>query len=59
MIQRKLVVGKMRDETAGAVVTEFVRIKPNIYSFLVEDSSKHKKAKNGNKNVVAIVSHNE
>ena len=59
MIQRKLVVGKMRDETAGAVVTEFVRIKPNIYPFLVEDSSKHKKAKNGNKNVVAIVSHNE
>ena len=32
---------------------------PKMYSFLVDDSSEHKKAKCVNKNVVAIISHNE
>ena len=39
----KLVVGKIIDETAGVAIKEFVRIKPKTYSFLVDDSSKHKK----------------
>ena len=37
----KLVIGKMKDETGGIVIEEFVRLKPNIYSFFV-DNKQHK-----------------
>ena len=40
----KLVVGKMKDETGGVAIEEFVGLKPKMYSFLVDDNSKHKKA---------------
>ena len=55
----KLVVGKMKDGTAGAAIDEFVGLKPKICSYLVDDNSEHKKAKGVNKNVVATISHNE
>ena len=55
----KLIVGKIKDETAGVPIREFVGLKPKIYSFLVNDSSQHKKAKGVNKTVVATISHNE
>ena len=55
----KLVVGKMKDETAGVAIEEFVRLKPKMCSYLVDDNSEHKKAKGVNKNVVATISHNE
>ena len=55
----KLVIGKVKDETAGVAIEEFVRLKPKMYSYLVDDSSEHKKAKGVKKNVVAIISHNE
>ena len=35
----KLVVGKMKDETAGVVIEEFVRLKPKMYSYLVDNNS--------------------
>ena len=35
------------------LLLQFGGLKPSIYSFLVDDSSKHKKAKDVNKNVVA------
>ena len=54
-----LVVGKMKYETASVAITEFVGLKPNIYSYLVDDNSKHKKEKSINKNVVPTISHNE
>ena len=54
----KLVIEKMKDETGRVAIEEFVWLKPNMYSFLV-DNREHKKAKGGNKNVVAIMSHNE
>ena len=41
----KVVVDKMKDETGGVATEEFVGLKPEMYSFLVDDSSKHKKAK--------------
>ena len=53
----KLVVGKMKNDTAGVVIKEFVGLKPKMYSFLVDDSSELKKVKSVNKNVVAIVSY--
>ena len=41
----KLVVGKMKDETAGVAINECFGLKPNIYSYLVDDNSEHKNAK--------------
>ena len=40
---KKLVVGKMKDEVGGFAIKEFVLLKSKMYSFLVDDSSKHKK----------------
>ena len=34
---------KMKDETGGVAIEEFIWLKPNMYSFLV-DNNKHKKA---------------
>ena len=55
----KLVVGKMKDEIGGVDNKEFVGLKFRIYSFLVDDSSDYKKAKDVNKNVVPTTSHYE
>ena len=55
----KLVVGKIKDKTAGVVMEESVGLKPKIYLYLVDDNSEHKKAKGINKNVVATISHDE
>ena len=41
----KLEVGKMKNETAGVAIEEFVGLKPKMYSYLVDDNSEHKKAK--------------
>ena len=54
----KLVIGKMKDETGGVVIEEFVGFKPKMYSFFVDDTE-HKKGKGVNKNVVATIGHNE
>ena len=54
----KLVVGKMKDETADVAIEEFVGLKSKMFSYLVDDSSEHKKAKNVNRNAVAPISHN-
>ena len=40
----KLVVGKIKDETVRAAIEEFVRLKPKMYLYLVDDNRKHKKA---------------
>ena len=55
----KLVVGKMKDKTAGIAICKFNGFKPKMNSFPVDDSSEHKKAKSVNKNVAAIIRHNE
>ena len=56
---KKLVVGKMKDETAGVSIKEIAGLKLQMYSYLVDDNSQHKKAKGVNKNTVATISHNE
>ena len=58
MIQKKLVVGKMKHETARIAIKEFFRLKLKMYSSLVNDISEFEKAKSVNKNVVATISHN-
>ena len=50
----------MKDKSGGIAIKEFFRLKPKMYSFLVDISGKGvKKAKSMNKNVVVTVSHNE
>ena len=42
------VVGKMKDETAGKMITEFVGLRPKMYSFTVHgevDHNEHQRAK--------------
>ena len=45
----KLVFVKMKDETTGVAIEEFIRLKPNEYSYLVEDNSEHRRAKGARK----------
>ena len=40
----KLVIGKMKHETKGVAIEEFAGLKPEMYSFLL-DNSEHKKEK--------------
>ena len=54
----RLVIGKMKDETGGTSIEDFVWLKSKMYSFLV-DNCEHKRAKGLNKNIVATISHNE
>ena len=54
----KLVIGKMKDETIGVAIEEFVWLKPKMYSFLV-DESEHRKVKGAYINLVATISNNE
>ena len=49
----------MKNETGGAIIKEFVGLKPEMYSFLVDDSIEYKKAKRVNKNVVEKITHSE
>ena len=55
----KSVVCKLKDETAGVAIEKFVGLKPKMYSYLVDNNSEHKKTKGVNRNIVAIMSHNE
>ena len=55
----KLVIAKMKDENGGAAIKEFVRLKPKMYSFLIDNNSEHKKAKDVNRNVAATICHNK
>ena len=57
MIQKKLAVGKMEDETACVAIKWFVALKSKMHLFLVDDICECSKAKSMNKNVVAT-SHN-
>ena len=56
---KKLVVNKMKDETGGVAIEEFIRLKSKVYFSCADDNSKHKIAKNVNKNIVATICHNE
>ena len=40
----KLVVGKMKDETGGFGIEEFLGLKSKMHWLFVSDSSKHEKA---------------
>ena len=42
--------GKMKDEVKGKIISEFVGLKPNMYSLVILNNKEIKKAKGVNKN---------
>ena len=48
----KKVIGLMKDESGGKIMTEFVALRPKLYSYKVRDGSEDKKCKGIKKCVV-------
>ena len=46
------VIGLMKDELSGKIITEFVTLRPKTYSYLTEDGKEDKKAKGTRKCVI-------
>ena len=46
-----VIAGKMKDETHGLSIKDFVGLKCKIYTFITEDNRESEKAKSVNKNV--------
>ena len=51
-LTNKKVLGKMKDEVKGEMMTEFCALKAKLYSFVIADNHQFKKAKGVKKNVV-------
>ena len=52
MGKNKKVIGLMKDELGGEIITEFVTLRPKTYSHLTDDSKEDKKAKGTEKCVI-------
>ena len=52
MGKNKEVVGSMKDELGGKIITEFVILRPKTYSYLTDDDKRDKKAKGTKKCVI-------
>ena len=50
--KNKKVIGLMKDELGGEIITEFVTLRPKTYSYLTDDSKEEKKAKGTKKCVI-------
>ena len=50
--KNKKVIGLMKDELGGKIITEFVTLRPKTYSYLTEDGKEDKKAKGTKKCVI-------
>ena len=48
----KKVIGLMKDEFGGGIITEFVALRPKAYSYITNDFTELKKAKGTKKCVV-------
>ena len=53
--KNKKVVGLMKDELGGMIMTEFIALRPKIYSYLMNDTYVTKKAKETKKCVIKRV----
>ena len=58
-LNQNIVVSKMKGETGGVAIEGFIRLKPKLYSFLVDYSSWAKKTKGVKKNVIATLCQGE
>ena len=52
MGKNKKVIGLMKNELGGKIITEFVTLRPKTYSYLTEDGKEDKKAKGTKKCVI-------
>ena len=50
--KNKKVIGLMKDELGGKIITEFVTLRPKTYSYLTDDCKEDKKAKGTKKRVI-------
>ena len=50
--KNKKIIGLMKDELGGKIITEFVTLRPKTYSFLTDDGKENKKAKGTKKSVI-------
>ena len=50
--KNKKVIGLMKDELGGKIITEFVALRPKTYSYLTDDYKEDKKAKGTKKCVI-------
>ena len=50
--KNKKVIGLMKDESGGKIMTEFVALRPKTYSYLMDDGGSDKKAKGTKKCVI-------
>ena len=52
MGKNKKVIGLMKDELGGKIITEFVNLRPKTYSYLTDDGKEDKKAKGTKKCII-------
>ena len=52
MGKNKKIIGLMKDELGGTIMTEFIGLRPNCYSYLTDDGKIDKKAKGTKKCVI-------
>ena len=50
--KNKKIIGLMKDELGGKIITEFVTLRPKSYSFLTDDGKENKKAKGTKKCII-------
>ena len=50
--KNKKVIGLMKDELGGKIITEFVTLRPKTYSYLTDDYKEDKKAKGTKKCII-------
>ena len=50
--KNKKVIGLMKDELGGKIITEFVTLRPKTYSYLTDDDKEDKKAKGTKKCII-------
>ena len=53
--KNKKVIGLMKDELGGKIITEFVTLRPKTYSYLINDCKEDKKAKGTKKKIAAKI----
>ena len=50
--KNKKVIGSMKDELGGTIMTEFAALRPKTYSHLMDDGNSNKKAKGTKKCII-------